>query len=339
MNDDDKDGALIIRSRDTDWSTVSNIISRDSRATLKARGLHFTIMTLPDDWKFNMKGLISILKEGKDAVYTAINELIALGYCERGRIVKRGKIVRWTYTFYDKPKFLLPGFPDVENPEMDFPVLDFPDKEKPDSNQLRQRIKKNVYNARLTREDRASLTKAIELYASFESSESEASSGPKSPSPPHSISGDGTQQDLFDHRKKSKSKKTHNGTIVRRDIVSEFTRICFLVRDERQARILTSSQLGQVSGAIRKLELAGADLTRLPEFELWWASNFRSKDKQSGIYQPPRPTQIQELWFEAMHHRDVRTAKSAAIVEMQDDETKKVLEAAYRLKAQEKRKK
>lgn len=70
----------ILRDRNKNYVTIHNAIAFDRRASLKARGLFFTLMTLPPSWDFSVRGLISILKESRNAVYSALDELIDLGY-------------------------------------------------------------------------------------------------------------------------------------------------------------------------------------------------------------------------------------------------------------------
>lgn len=47
---------------------------------MKGRGLLATVLTLPDNWKFSIAGLVSILKENKTAIKTALKELQDKGY-------------------------------------------------------------------------------------------------------------------------------------------------------------------------------------------------------------------------------------------------------------------
>jgi hypothetical protein len=82
--------------------------------------------------------------------------------------------------------------------------------------------------------------------------------------------------------------------------------LCFLTTPETEV-LLTKAQRGQVAGVLAALSTAGVDLGRLPEFTVWWASNWRSREKGSGQYVPPRPIQVQELWMTAMTDRDKMT--------------------------------
>lgn len=77
-------------------------------------------------------------------------------------------------------------------------------------------------------------------------------------------------------------------------------RICYMAETQQEILLLNSTQKGKVAGALGQLRDAKADFHRMALFEQWWESNWRSVDKQSGIYQAPRPEQIVELWNEAM---------------------------------------
>lgn len=55
----------------------------DPRLSLKAIGLWARCMSMPDDWSFNTSEMSKIGKEGKRAVYSAIDELVSEGYAMR----------------------------------------------------------------------------------------------------------------------------------------------------------------------------------------------------------------------------------------------------------------
>jgi hypothetical protein len=94
-------------------------------------------------------------------------------------------------------------------------------------------------------------------------------------------------------------------------------RICFLADSPQLVGLLSRSQLGQVAGTLGALRDAGVDLERLPEFQTWWASNWRSKQRDTQQYQPPRPAQVQELWAEAMAARDAMRPPDRALQDVQ----------------------
>lgn len=72
--------------------------------SLKAKGLWGFVMTKPDSWDINVRGLAAQLKEDKDTIANILRELTKFGYYEsvktRG---KDGKIL-WKSVMYDSPQ-------------------------------------------------------------------------------------------------------------------------------------------------------------------------------------------------------------------------------------------
>lgn len=110
--------------KDTNYTVITNAILRDTRLSLKAKGLLVTILGLPPTWDFTIKGICKVLKEGRDAITSAIDELIECGYCsrtnERG---DSGQFLGYDYTFYESPI--------AEKPDTDLPDTGFPDSVNP----------------------------------------------------------------------------------------------------------------------------------------------------------------------------------------------------------------
>lgn len=117
----------IIRKKNENYTIVSNVCVRDNRISLKAKGMMSLVMSLPDDWDFSIQGLSSIVKEGKSAIYAAINELKEFGYCNviTSRVDK-GKIIGNDYTFFEEP---CTDIPYTENQDADNPNMDNQDLE------------------------------------------------------------------------------------------------------------------------------------------------------------------------------------------------------------------
>ena len=67
---------------EANFTIIANHILRDNRVSLKARGLYATIQGFPDSWNMSIKGLESILKDGKDSIRASLKELIEFGYIE-----------------------------------------------------------------------------------------------------------------------------------------------------------------------------------------------------------------------------------------------------------------
>lgn len=114
---------IITRKRNSNYTTISNVFLRDIRLSCKAKGILAVIMGLPDDWDFSIRGILSITKEGKDAVYSAIKELKQYGYCEVSeRKDSSGKFNGYSYCFSDEALLQ----PLTENPLTENPLTENP---------------------------------------------------------------------------------------------------------------------------------------------------------------------------------------------------------------------
>ncbi|WAX07163.1 hypothetical protein BF695P2_00033 [Bacteroides phage BF695P2] len=114
---------IITRKRNSNYTTISNVFLRDIRLSCKAKGILAVIMGLPGDWDFSIRGILSITKEGRDAVYSAIKELKDHGYCEVSEQKdNNGKFKGYSYCFSDEALLQpLPENPHPENPHPENP--------------------------------------------------------------------------------------------------------------------------------------------------------------------------------------------------------------------------
>lgn len=112
----------ITRKKNSDYTVVSNVFLRDKNLSIKAKGFLAVVMGLPDNWEFTINGICSILKEGKTAVYNAINELKDAGYCKAKRIQNgKGIIQGYDYSFFEMPQC---EEQDSDNPHAEKPHMD-----------------------------------------------------------------------------------------------------------------------------------------------------------------------------------------------------------------------
>tara|TARA_R110000744_G_scaffold169925_1_gene287976 strand:- start:163 stop:801 length:639 start_codon:yes stop_codon:yes gene_type:complete len=99
------------------YSIISNEILRRKDLSLKAKGLMSLILSLPDSWELTVNGLVAIVKESKNTIYTILKELNKFGYVERNRITdSTGKVVKWELIIYENP---LTKNPDTKKPDVD----------------------------------------------------------------------------------------------------------------------------------------------------------------------------------------------------------------------------
>jgi predicted transcriptional regulator len=99
------------------YSIISNEILRRKDLSLKAKGLMSLILSLPDSWDLTVNGLVEIVKESKNTIYSVLKELNGFGYVERNRVTNlTGKVIKWELIVYEQPHTKKPQLkkPDVE---------------------------------------------------------------------------------------------------------------------------------------------------------------------------------------------------------------------------------
>ena len=131
--------AIIRKEHMRNYTIVDNGFIRDDTLSLKAKGLMLTFLSLPDNWKFTEKWLISQSTDGVSSVNSCINELKEHGYLTRER--ERNDDGTWgemVYTVYEAPISENPiqVNPISENPQLlntditDISVMDKPNTNK-----------------------------------------------------------------------------------------------------------------------------------------------------------------------------------------------------------------
>ena len=118
-----------------DYTVMANHHLRNTKLSLKAKGLLSLMLSLPEDWDYTTKGLAKICKDGVDSICSTVNELEEHGYVIRERIRNaKGQLTDIQYTILEQPKPPQPGQgkPKQENPVLDSPVLGTPKQEKPE---------------------------------------------------------------------------------------------------------------------------------------------------------------------------------------------------------------
>lgn len=106
------------------WTTVYNDVARDTRLSLKARGLFLLMWSLPPDWRYTVSGLASVAGCGRDAVKGALRELEAAGYLTR----EQSHAGNGTFggTCWVLRQEADTSAPSAEDPLTDIPLTDIP---------------------------------------------------------------------------------------------------------------------------------------------------------------------------------------------------------------------
>jgi hypothetical protein len=124
---------------------MSNHHLKDKALSLKSKGLLSQILSLPDDWNYNTRGLASINREGVDSIGTALKELELSGYLVRNQLRdERGRITDTEYVIYETPQT---GVPDTPPPDTGKPYTVNPCTENAAVlNTYRERTQKSTPN-------------------------------------------------------------------------------------------------------------------------------------------------------------------------------------------------
>lgn len=143
-----------------DFTIMSNSHFKEKKMSLKAKGLLSLMLSLPDDWQYNLKGLVTLSKDGKDSVMAGLAELEEFGYLRRERTKDdSGKFSGIIYHIYETPQ--------KENPISDFPNPDMPNDENPNSGEphlLSTKDIKNLSNQELNEFEREEKPPEEEIY-------------------------------------------------------------------------------------------------------------------------------------------------------------------------------
>ena len=116
-----------------DYTCMSNHSLRNNNLSLKAKGLHALMLSLPDDWDYTLVGLKHICKESIGSINGAVQELEKEGYIVRyqDRDAK-GRLTSYAYTIYEEPP-KEPGNkasePHVKKPHAEKPYTEKPHAE------------------------------------------------------------------------------------------------------------------------------------------------------------------------------------------------------------------
>ena len=135
----------VTRKNTSKYATISNGFLRDNNLSLKAKGFLTVIMALPDDWDFSIKGICSVLKEGKTSVYSAVQELKENRYCKTTPSRdEKGLIIGLDYVFYEEPY--------EEEPNKEEPQQDNPHSENRDMDNMPQLNTKDTKESNRTKD-------------------------------------------------------------------------------------------------------------------------------------------------------------------------------------------
>ena len=87
------------------YTVMSNYHFKERDMSLKAKGLLSLMLSLPDTWNYSISGLVTLSKDGKDSVMSALSELERFGYLSRKQVVNsKGQFNGVEYNIFELPQ-------------------------------------------------------------------------------------------------------------------------------------------------------------------------------------------------------------------------------------------
>jgi hypothetical protein len=123
---------------------MSNFHFKEKRMSLKAKGLLSLMLSLPDTWNYSVSGLVTLSKDGKDSVMSALAELEKFGYLQRERLTNdKGQFSGIEYNIFEQPQ---PQKPIAEKPILEKENAEKQNAEKPPQLNTKQLITNSIKN-------------------------------------------------------------------------------------------------------------------------------------------------------------------------------------------------
>lgn len=111
----------IIRvAKNSNYVVMNRTALNDNRLSWKAKGIMAYMLSMPDDWVFHMKELVTHSTDGERAFRAGFKELQDHGYVTRQPVREGQRIASWETIVHEVPQedSLLCGFVHVENEEV-----------------------------------------------------------------------------------------------------------------------------------------------------------------------------------------------------------------------------
>lgn len=95
-------------NKNKNFTVMSDFHFREKNMTLKAKGLLSLMLSLPDDWNYSISGLVTLSKDGKDSVISALAELEEFGYLVRKQqFNEKGQFNGVEYHIYEQSQKMI----------------------------------------------------------------------------------------------------------------------------------------------------------------------------------------------------------------------------------------
>lgn len=124
-------GTIFRVEKNKNYTVMSNHHLKDKNLSLKAKGLLSVMLSLPDDWDYSEKGLMTITGEGRDSIRGALRQLEAFGYLVREQVKgEDGRFGSTVFHIFEKPVDN-GSSPLTENPSTEKPSTGKPSADEP----------------------------------------------------------------------------------------------------------------------------------------------------------------------------------------------------------------
>lgn len=126
------------KDRDNPYTMINTSYLSEKGMSWKAKGILTYLLSKPDNWQVQVKDLMNQSTDGRDAVYTGLNELKRFGYLQRFPVKEKGKVIRWDSIVFEKPHTEKPDMAagQSKKPHTEKPDLEKPDTAKPEHNYI-----------------------------------------------------------------------------------------------------------------------------------------------------------------------------------------------------------
>lgn len=117
-----------LQKKEHNYVVLDKRFLQNREISWQAKGLLSYMLSMPDDWQFNLRDLAKRSVNGRDSTQSIIKELIAAGYIRRRQLKEKGKFAGNELLIFEVPDSDVPrtGKPDTESPEMDNPEPEKP---------------------------------------------------------------------------------------------------------------------------------------------------------------------------------------------------------------------
>lgn len=93
----------VAKNRDNPYVMLNKLFLEHPKLSFRAKGILAYLLSKPDHWKLAVSDLMNHGKEGRDAIYAALKNLIENGFLQHVCYRHKGKISHYEYIVYEQP--------------------------------------------------------------------------------------------------------------------------------------------------------------------------------------------------------------------------------------------